>query len=158
MGINYIHHGDRDMYEKGALMLNTLRHVIDNDSTWFALLRGLQEEFRYGTIRTGDIVRYVNEKTGADYSCIFDQYLRFPNIPELEITIETVEGKTWLSYRWISDIEDFHMPIAYSLEKDEWNFLFPTGEWQKLAVADQSTENLKIDTSRFYIGVRNAGN
>jgi len=50
------------------------------------------------------------------------------------------------------------MPIAYSLEKDEWNFLFPTGEWQKLAVADQSTENLKIDTSRFYIGVRNAGN
>ncbi len=153
VGVNYIHHGDGDMFEKGALMLNTLRHVINNDSIWFATLKGIQEEFRYRTIDTDDIVRYINEKSGADYSCIFDQYLRFPDIPEFEFTFETVDGSSWLNYRWISDIDGFRMPLAYRTGNMGWQRLLPTTEWQRIAVPDNASKTFGVDTDNFYIRI-----
>lgn len=153
LGINYIHHGDGDMYEKGALMLNTLRHVINNDSTWFAILKGIQEEFRFQTIGTDDIITYFNEKTGTDYSGIFDQYLRFRDIPELEFNFENIDGTTWLNYRWISDIDDFIMPVSYRLDKNQWRSLFPSSEWQRMSVPDNAINAFEVDVDHFYISV-----
>ncbi|MEE9169529.1 MAG: M1 family metallopeptidase, partial [bacterium] len=37
-GVN--NEGSKDMYDKGQLFLNTLRHVIDNDSLWFETIYG----------------------------------------------------------------------------------------------------------------------
>ena len=64
------------MYSKGCRMLNTLRSCIDNDSLWFALLRGLQTRFRYQSVNTGDIVGYIDSFTKTNYTPFFDQYLR----------------------------------------------------------------------------------
>jgi len=38
--VNHFHLGD--MYSKGCLMLHTLRNVINNDSAWFGILKGIQ--------------------------------------------------------------------------------------------------------------------
>ncbi|HSC37816.1 MAG TPA: M1 family metallopeptidase, partial [Chitinophagaceae bacterium] len=77
-----------DMYSKGCLMLNTLRHVINNDSLWFNVLKGIQQRFRYRSVTAEDITRYINEATKTDYTYFFDQYLRHPAVPELVLAFE----------------------------------------------------------------------
>jgi aminopeptidase N len=64
---NVNNEGSGDMYPKGSLMLNTFRGMLDNDSLWFALMRGLATEFRYRTVTTEDIVAYISRATGTDY-------------------------------------------------------------------------------------------
>src|ERR1700744_147630 len=77
-GVNHFHMGD--MYLKGSLLLETLRDVIDNDSLWFSIFRGIQERFRYQPVGTEDIVGYFNTACSTDYTYFFDQYLRHPGI------------------------------------------------------------------------------
>src|SRR5262249_7863130 len=84
--VNHFHTGD--MYPKGSLLLQTLRNVIDNDSVWFAIFRGIQQRFRYMPVRTEDIVAVFNEISGKDFTYIFDQYLRHPAIPVLVLSFQ----------------------------------------------------------------------
>ncbi|MGH2344925.1 MAG: M1 family metallopeptidase, partial [Chloroflexota bacterium] len=55
-----------DQYFKGALMLNTLRSIMNNDPKWFALIHGFYQHFKYQNIMTGDVIRYFNQQTGMD--------------------------------------------------------------------------------------------
>lgn len=151
--INYIHHGNMDMYEKGALMLNTLRHVISNDSTWFAILRGIQDEFRLQTIDTDDLVRYVNRCTGTDYTSFFDQYLRQAAIPALELAFEERDGKSFMLYRWAAAAHDFAMPVKLKLG-DEWTLLHPTTEWQRIGYPALPQDVPEVNTDQYYVEVR----
>ena len=76
------HEGSGDMYDKGQIVLNTLRDVINNDTLWFSILKGIQQKFYHRTVTCDDITGYINERTGTDYDYFFDQYLRYPSIPE----------------------------------------------------------------------------
>ena len=40
----------QDMYFKGALFLNTLRNVVNDDARWWALLKEFYQHFKYQTI------------------------------------------------------------------------------------------------------------
>ena len=44
----------QDMYFKGALFLNTLRSVVNDDARWWRLLRDLYPGFKYRNILTED--------------------------------------------------------------------------------------------------------
>ena len=73
--------GSGDMYYKGGNMLHTIRQVINNDSTWRTVLRGLNTEFRHRVV-TGDQVRsYMSAHAGIDLRKIFEQYLTTTKIP-----------------------------------------------------------------------------
>ena len=52
----------QDQYFKGALFVNTLRSVVDDDKRWWALLRGLHERFKHKNIMTEDVVKYFNSR------------------------------------------------------------------------------------------------
>ena len=54
----------QDMYFKGALFLNTLRSVVDNDARWWKLVRDFYGRFKYRNIATADVVSFFNQKTG----------------------------------------------------------------------------------------------
>src|SRR5581483_4976389 len=75
----------QDQYLKGALFLNTLRSVVDNDARWWKLLRDYCERFKYRNIMTEDVVKFFNEQTGRNLTPIFDQYLRHAALPTLEL-------------------------------------------------------------------------
>src|SRR5690606_13689620 len=76
--------GSRDMYPKGANMLHTIRHSLNNDDSFRAILRGLNKTFYHQTVTTAQIEDYISKESGFDYSRIFDQYLRTTDVPELE--------------------------------------------------------------------------
>jgi aminopeptidase N len=99
----------QDQYFKGALMLNTLRTVIDDDSKWFADIHDFYQHFKYQTIMTEEVVAWWNERTGMNLTPFFDEYLRHAAIPLLELRFDGAKGV--VAYRWSADEPGFAMPI-----------------------------------------------
>ena len=55
----------QDMYFKGALFLNTLRSVVNDDPRWWKLLRDFFQHFKYRNILTEDVVAVLQRAVGA---------------------------------------------------------------------------------------------
>jgi aminopeptidase N len=119
----------QDMYFKGALFLNTLRSIVDDDKKWWALLHDFYQHFKYQNIMTEDIVAYFNQKVGLNLTPIFDQYLRHTAIPTLELKFD--DGNARVSYRWKVDEPGFAMPVRVGT-KDNWQIIQPTTEWKTM--------------------------
>jgi hypothetical protein len=150
-GVNDFRLGD--VYSKGCLMLHTLRNVIDNDSTWFGLLRGLQRNFRHQTVTTGDIVRYVNKSLRKDFTAFFEQYLRHPALPELQMRFKQVGDELEIDYRWKTDVRDFNMPVKVTTSKTQSSFIYPEDEWKSMKLQGMTRKTFKVHTSDFLIKV-----
>ncbi|WP_431121882.1 M1 family metallopeptidase [Flagellimonas flava] len=128
--------GSGDMYYKGANMLHTLRQLLEDDTLWRSILRGLNEEFYHQTVTTEQIENYISKKTKKDLSAFFNQYLRTAMIPKLEYK---QDGDT-LRFRYVDIVEDFDMPIRLFVDgKEQW--IYPNSEWK--------TEKLKGTTLVF---------
>ncbi|MES2730887.1 MAG: carboxypeptidase-like regulatory domain-containing protein [Bacteroidota bacterium] len=151
--VNHIHYEIGDMYAKACLMLYTFRHVLHNDTLWSAILRGIQQDFRYKTVTTQDIVRYINTKTRTDYSYFFDQYLKHPSIPTLVIhTTETAQSLV-VKYKWIADVTNFRMPIRVTKAKNKFDFIHPTTTWQTKTFPRMTADDFEVDEAQFYVKV-----
>lgn len=148
------HEGDGDMYNKGMLMLNTLRHVIDNDELWWSIITGIQKEYGGQTVTTEDIVYYINKRTDTDYNYFFDQYLRYSDIPVLEYQWLKHGRKSTLRFRWLTDVKGFHMPVKISFGKDDMRFVYPTTEWTEETLNLKKGKDFVVDTEHFYIKVK----
>lgn len=152
-GVN--NEGSGDMYNKASLMIHTLRSVINNDKLFFDILLGLQTEFGMKQIATADVVNYYNTKTGMDLTPIFNQYLRYVNIPVFEYRLDARGPKTVLAYRWKVDVPEFAMPLDVFIVlngKEVKQHLTPTSNWQRLPLSGlEGTITLKADTEHFYI-------
>jgi aminopeptidase N len=140
----------QDQYFKGALFLNTLRSVVDDDKKWWALLHDFYQHFKYQTIMTEDIVAYFNQKTGMNLTPIFDQYLRRTAIPVLELKFDEAGGS--VSYRWKVDEAGFAMPVRVGT-KDHWQIISPTTDWKTMTTPLQKHEFVAA-TDLYYIDVR----
>ena len=153
--VNHFHMGD--MYQKGELMLHTLRNLIDNDSVWFGILRGIQAKYRYQPIGTEEIVDYFNKATGNDYTYFFNQYLRYPAIPVLVLDVRSEKEGLHVGYKWEADVNNFHMPVKITVSKDSMGWIYPTTNWQTMEIKNMSPDTLKVATGEFYVGVRIMG-
>ena len=138
--------GSGDMYNKGASLLHTIRHIINNDSVFRKILRGLNSEFYHQTVDSKDVEAYFSKIARIDLSKVFDQYLRTIKIPVLEYK---KEGNK-ISYRWGNCVKDFDMPISISGERAFW--LSPKTEWQKINLP----LNYKMEdvNKNFYINLK----
>jgi aminopeptidase N len=145
--------GSPDMYDKGQLVLNTLRSVVNNDSLWFVLLRGLMERFRMQTVTGEAVCSYVNERTGRDFSPFFEQYLRHAKIPLLEVSTWKKGSDVTARYRWKADVKEFSMPLRVTTGKGTWGWITPTTDWQTMSIGGLAPEEFAIDKDRFYVDV-----
>jgi aminopeptidase N len=139
----------QDQYFKGALFLNTLRSVIDNDARWWKLLRAYCKRFKYRNIMTEDVVQFFNEQTGKNLTPIFDQYLRQPALPVLELRFQ--ENDSGVAYRWKAEVKEFAMPVKVG-RKTDWQLIQPTTEWQTLKNGLKK-EEFEVATDLYYVEV-----
>ncbi len=146
--------GASDMYNKGSLILHTLRHVIDDDNLWFAILKGIQTKFRHQTVTADDIFNYINKMTGTDYSTFFDQYFKHTTIPKLQVVISKQGSKVSARYRWQADGENFAMPVKVTTAKNNFEFIYPTLKWQSTNLDLIDPEDFKVAEDLFYIDVK----
>ncbi|MGA0555591.1 carboxypeptidase-like regulatory domain-containing protein [Larkinella sp. VNQ87] len=151
--VNHIHYDIGDMYAKGALVLYTFRHLLNDDQRWGDILKGMQQRFRLQTVSTKDIVGYINEKTGTDYTWFFDQYLNYTSIPTLEVQLLEKGSSLVVKYRWKADVPNFRMPIAVTKKPEQFNFIMPTTDWQTMTLPNMTIDDFEVDETRFYVRV-----
>jgi aminopeptidase N len=135
--------GSGDMYYKGGNLLHTIRNIINDDSLFRKILRGLNSTFYHKTVDSKNVEAYISQQAGKDFSKIFDQYLRTVQIPQLEYKI--ANGK--LQYRYTDVIPGFAMPLKVKAGGEKW--ITPTAEWQSLNLPAGDT-GFSVDRN-FYI-------
>ena len=142
-----------DQYFKAALMLNTLRSVVNDDAKWFALLHDYYQTFKYQTILTEDVVAFFNAHSRLDLTPEFNQYLRHTALPTLELRLDPANGR--VSYRWKVDEEVFRMPVEVG-DPAHWQRITPTVDWQVMpgtVTAEQFASHFSVATELYYIAV-----
>ncbi|MEP6746179.1 MAG: M1 family metallopeptidase [Bacteroidota bacterium] len=141
--------GSGDMYYKGGNMMHTIRQVINNDSTFRNILRGLNKTFYHQTVTTQQVESYISQQSGIDFSKVFDQYLRTIKIPVFEYKIEN--GK--LSYRWNNCVKGFNLALKIDYGDEDW--LKPTEQWQEWKLPE-GVHDFTVDRN-FYVDVKKLG-
>lgn len=137
--------GSGDMYPKGALLLNTLRHVINNDEKWWKLLLDYSTIFKHKIIDTETVIAFFNKESGMDLTSIFNQYLRHTSIPKLEYKIT----KNRLEYKWKTDETNFSMPIDIKINGKSKR-IYPVNAWVKSDFKVKASDKIEVSPN-FYI-------
>lgn len=141
--------GSGDMYSKGSLMLNTLRHITDNDEVWWATIKGLTQDFKHQIVTRDIVIDYMSEKTGKNLRPVFEQYLHFGNIPLLEYRVSGKKS-TKLECRWKTDVEKFKMPLWYQDASGQWVKMDLGNKWKKVKIKKVRPKNLTFGEDYFY--------
>ncbi|MDB5122523.1 MAG: peptidase [Mucilaginibacter sp.] len=141
--------GSGDMYYKGGNLLNMVRTIINDDEKWRSILRGLNKTFYHQTVTYDQVVNYINEKAGINLSPVFEQYLRYKDIPILNFMY--INGR--LQCRWIADAKDFKMPVRVKIKGGEYQFITPTTHFMPVDIKNATKDNIEVDTFNYYIGV-----
>lgn len=137
--------GSGDMYPKGASMLHTIRQVIDNDEKFRQILRGINKDFYHQTVTTEQIEKYISEKSGIDFSSVFNQYLRTTDVPVLEYSQKGNE----LKFKYSKVVKNFKLPLKIG---DEW--IKPTEEWQTLKLKNGNKAEFNRNNYVYFREVR----
>lgn len=124
--VNHFHYRIEDKYTKGSLMINTLRHVVDDDELWFETLKAIQEDFRHSFIDTETLINYLELQLELDLTSFFEQYLITTKVPTLELK---KNNGAW-QYRWVDSVDAFNMPIRVSGVQ-----LLPSTAWQEASIS-----------------------
>ncbi len=138
--------GSSDNYYKASAMLHAIRQIV-GDSAFREMLRGLNKTFYHQTVSTEQILGFVNQSTGQDFTAVFNQYLRTTKVPVLEYAFR----KGYLAYRWTNCVQGFNMPVKISLNHQDYAFIHPTAQWQQQRFAGEKT--ITIDRN-FYVQLK----
>ncbi|HRP56172.1 M1 family metallopeptidase [Agriterribacter sp.] len=136
--------GSGDMYYKGGNLVHMIRQIINNDSSFRMLLRGMNETFYHQTVTGKQIEEYISKTSGIDLSKVFDQYVRTTQIPVLEYKINGNK----LSYRWTDCVKGFNMPLKINFGGEKW--ISPTEKWKTLKIKKGEGAAFSADRN-FYI-------
>ena len=142
--------GSGDMYPKGALMLNTLRHIINDDAKWWATLLKYSETHRHAIIDTDTVLQFFNAETGMNFTTVFEQYLRTTQFPALKLNLVNNN----LEYSWENAVLGFNMPVDIEINSKKIR-LFPTSNKKRYKVRKVKPEDIKVLTDHFLITVKN---
>jgi aminopeptidase N len=146
-GVNF-KTGNSDMYYKGALVLNTIRHMLDNDEKWWKLIRNYAETYRHQIIETKDVVEFFTKESGMNLAPVFDQYLNYKNLPELEFRTSNKS----LEARWNTDVTNFEMPIEYIFDGKNTKITV-SNEWVTIPQAN-TMEEIQLSLNKMLITVK----
>ncbi|MQP52861.1 MULTISPECIES: M1 family metallopeptidase [unclassified Flavobacterium] len=146
-GVN--NEGSGDMYFKGSLLLNTLRHIIGDDEKWWQLLYNYSETFKKQIITSDTVIDYFNKASGMNLTPVFRQYLYTNQVPTF---VYNVKGD-FLYYSWDNANEDFNMPIDIAFEGTKIR-LNPTLKVQKIKLKKLNKKSFQIFDNQFYVKIK----
>jgi aminopeptidase N len=146
-GVN--NEGSGDMYYKGALMLNTLRSVINDDAKWWKIILDYSNTYRHQIIDTETVIAFFNKASGMNLTPIFNQYLRHVSIPTLELR----KMKNKVEYRWKTDEVNFEMPVDVNFKGQKIR-LQATNNWKVSDFKVKTLNDISVLKDHFYIKVK----
>ena len=118
-GINQ--EGSGDMYPKGANLLHTIRHAINNDSLFRNILMGLNTQFYHQTVTTEQVENYISLRANFGFQKVFDQYLRTIQIPVFSYSYN--EKEKILTYQYKNCVTGFNLPLHFNYLSKNYSFM-----------------------------------
>jgi len=113
--------GSGDMYSKGANLLHSIRHAINNDSLFRNILIGLNKQFYHQTVTTEQVENYISVRAGFGFQKVFDQYLRTIQIPVLNYSYN--EKEKILTYEYKNCVTGFNLPLHFNYLGKNYSFM-----------------------------------
>jgi len=139
-GLNHEGNGG-DMYYKGSWMIHTFRNALNNDSLFRSILKGIAQEFKYKTVDGYEIIDYINTRAKYNYAPLFEQYLKFADVPVLEYRWD----KKNLELRWRAEAKGFRLPVVYTIGTEEQNrTLVSNSDWVRVPMSKKEFKELKF--------------
>lgn len=80
------------LWLKGPLVLNQLRHYVNNDKAWFGALRELQSSNHLGFADTADLIAQLEFRTGQNWSPYFDAWYYSSGHPRVDVRVVIKDG------------------------------------------------------------------
>ena len=119
--VSYWDYNDGDVYNKGALVLHTIRNVINDSTLFFDILQTFYREHAGGShVTTDDFREVLERKTGLDWAKFFEAYLYSRQVPVLKWYYGSVDpgrdqGRSnpvsFVAAKWTNVPEGFTMPV-----------------------------------------------
>ena len=135
MGIYGVNHeGHYDMYVKGMLFLNTLRHVVNNDELWWNTIKSMSDSvFKHSVTDYDQVVHFFESNTKLKLKPLFEQYVKCSELPMLEYSVKRKKNNSQIRMRWIADSDNFTMPIHMWANGNRLRFDV-SRNWMKISV------------------------
>jgi len=140
--------GSRDMYPKGALMLHTLRQVVNDDALWWNTLRDLALTYRHQIVDYKTVTDFFSERLRMDASRFFKQYLKVTALPALEMKWVRDGSGGRLTFRWVADVAGFYLPVRIFVQGEPL-LLQATSEWKSIQVNQVRKPEVRVDPNWF---------
>lgn len=145
-GVN--NEGHYDMYVKGMLFLNTLRHVVNNDELWWHTIKTMSDStFRHKTTDYDEVVDFFEAQTKLPLKAFFEQYVKKSELPILEYSSKKTRHGSTLRMRWVA-APNFSMPVTLLVEGHKIRVDVNSG-WSRITLPssydfDQRTSYFKL--------------
>jgi aminopeptidase N len=146
--------GSGDMYNKGALMLHTLRWLVNDDKKWFATIKGLQKDFRFQIVTGDQVIQYMNKKLGKDYTWLFDQYLKFAEPPILKYELTEAGADLEVNIYWKNVSPQFVLPLSINIGGGKCKSYTITSTPQKITLKNLTKKDFWVDDQHAYYLVK----
>jgi aminopeptidase N len=149
-GINQ--EGSGDMYPKGANLLHTIRHAINNDSLFRNILMGLNTQFYHQTVTTEQVENYISLRANFGFQKVFDQYLRTIQIPVFSYSYN--EKEKILTYQYKNCVTGFNLPLHFNYLSKNYSFMPMDYQPQQRLIQDPNfnvKDFVKTIESQYYI-------
>jgi aminopeptidase N len=106
-------------YQKGAWVLHMLRLLVGDDA-FFEGIRRYYSEFLHGTALTSDLQGIIEERSGKDLSWFFQQWLRRPGYPQVEVRSQWSDREQALELHVLQSQPwpPFSFPLRIDVEGD----------------------------------------
>ena len=144
--------GSGDMYPKGANLIHTIRHAINNDSLFRNILMGLNTQFYHQTVTTQQVENYISVRAGFGFQKVFDQYLRTIQIPVFSYSYN--EKEKILTYQYKNCVTGFNLPLHFNYLGKKYSFMPMDYQPQQRLIKDPNfdlQDFVKTIESQYYV-------
>ena len=150
LNVNFDNWKASDHYYKGAWVLHTLRHAINDDEVWFGFIKSFAQKYERSVVNTEKTLAYLNEYTKKDFTPFFQQYLYHPKLPTLLYQVKEKGKKLVVKAKWESDVSDFDMPILIG-KMGNYHQIHPTTKVQEFVIKGMKEEDFRVAEELFLV-------
>ena len=130
VNVSYWNNRDNDVYNKGAMVLHTIRNVLNDSTLFFDILQTFYREHAASShVTTADFIEVVERKTGQDWDKFFEAYLYRREVPVLYWYFDPAgidEGPATadkrvvpvIAAKWLNVPEGFSMPVEFYCKEE----------------------------------------
>lgn len=125
-------------YKKGAILLHMIRYILDNDQLFFEVMKSYLNRYQHGLATGADFQGILEEVSGTDFSCFFEQWYYGEGYPVFQLYWEQKGDSLMLRSEQTGTAVEVTPLFQVPFELD---IFFSGGQKQRVRLTQQSNED-----------------